>query len=70
MTMETLLTNPYTLGVQGKYANYTRVYKGTCIEGFQMIYKNLLSHFPLKFHHPQFVTPYFAFCCFNFVCTL
>ena len=36
----------FTKSVQGKYSNCTMVYKGTCLEGFEMILKNLLAHFP------------------------
>ena len=34
------LYKAFTLSVQGKYGNYMRVYKGVCLEGFQMILKN------------------------------
>ena len=40
------LYKAFTLSVQGKYGNYMRVYKGVCLEGFQMILKNWLAHFP------------------------
>ena len=39
------LYKAFTLSVQGKYGKCTRVYKGTCLEGFQMILRNSLAHF-------------------------
>ena len=39
------LYKAFTLSVQGKYGKCTRVYKGTCLEGFQMILRNSLTHF-------------------------
>ena len=33
----------FTLSVQGKYSNCTRVYKTTFLEGFQLIFKNSLD---------------------------
>ena len=32
------LYNEFTLSIQGKYGNCTRVYKGTYVEGFQIIF--------------------------------
>ena len=38
----------FTLSVQEKYGNHTRVYKGTYVEGFNFFFKikNWLAYFP------------------------
>ena len=40
------LYKTFILSVQEKYGNCIRVYKGTYLEGFQMILRNGLTHFP------------------------
>ena len=38
----------FILSVQGKCTNCTKVYKTTFLERIQLIFKNLLAHFPLS----------------------
>ena len=56
------LYNEFTLSIQGKYGNCTRVYKGTYVEGFQILLKNWLAHFPFlrmgDIPHTHFLFPF------------
>ena len=42
------LYKAFTLSVQGKYGNYMRVYKGTCLKEFQNDFEQLTHSFPFS----------------------